>query len=879
MKSGLVEKFRKDYQAPSHDIEQLQLDFDLHEDHALVRARMSVARAPGAAADAAFALDGEDLELVSVQLDGVPLGPTDYQLDDEGLRLAAPPERFELRTEVRIKPQENTQLSGLYRSSAMFCTQCEAEGFRRITFFPDRPDVMTRYRVRIEAGRAAYPVLLSNGNLVEQGEAGGDRHYAVWEDPFKKPSYLFALVAGDLGLIEDSFTTMSGREVALKVWSEHENTDRLDHAMQALKKSMQWDEEVYGREYDLDIFNIVAVNDFNMGAMENKSLNVFNTAYVLAKAETATDRDFDLVEGVVGHEYFHNWTGNRVTCKDWFQLTLKEGLTVFRDQQFSADMASAAVKRIEDVRVLRRRQFPEDAGPMAHPIRPESYIAMDNFYTVTVYNKGAEIIRMYHTLLGAEGFRKGTDLYFERHDGQAVSCDDFRAAMADANGVDLDQFERWYLQSGTPEVHAEGSWDAESGRYTLTLRQSCPATPGQPQKRAFQIPVAVGLLGADGRDLPLQLEGLEMRATTTCVLQLREAEQRFVFAGVKERPVASLLRGFSAPVKLRLDQSDEELAFLLAHDSDSFNRWEAGQKLYQRVLLNAYQVLGEGGQPRLPGVVLEAWRSTLIAEGMDRSLQAYALMPPDEATLAEEIEQADPGRVHAARQWLLGALAAACAVELEHVYAELAPQGPFRHDPAETGRRRLRNLCLAMLAELPEAAASARAAHQFELADNMTDQEAALAVLADLPGDARQAALASFLERWRQDPLVMDKWLEIQAGADLPDTAERVTALLEHEVFDIKNPNKARALVRSFAENLAHFHRPDGAGYRFLADRVLELDPLNPQISARLVQPLGRWRRTAPALGAMMKEQLERIAAREGVSKDLFEIVQRSLAD
>ncbi|MBC8329870.1 MAG: aminopeptidase N [Planctomycetes bacterium] len=878
VKAAPAEKFREDYRAPDHDILELELDFGLFDDHALVRASMSVARAAGADAGSDLSLDGEDLELLRVELDGAELRPGAYRLDGERLVIPAPPASFRLVTEVRIKPQENTQLSGLYRSADMFCTQCEAEGFRRITFFPDRPDVMTRYHVRVEADRARFPVLLSNGNLVEQGEAGGGRHYTVWEDPFKKPSYLFALVAGDLGHIEDRYTTLSGRQVLLRVWSEHENTDRLAHALRALMNSMKWDERVYGREYDLDVFNIVAVNDFNMGAMENKSLNVFNSAYVLAKAETATDQDFDLIEGVVGHEYFHNWTGNRVTCRDWFQLTLKEGLTVFRDQQFSADMASAAVKRIEDVRVLRRRQFPEDAGPMAHPVRPESYIAMDNFYTVTVYNKGAEVIRMYHTLLGAEGFREGMDLYFERHDGQAVSCDDFRAAMADANGADLAQFERWYLQAGTPVVEAECRYRPDSGEFEIELRQSCPATPKQPEKLPFHIPVAVGLIGADGRDLPLVQEGAAGPCQGPYVLELRQAVQRFVFTGLSERPVPSLLRGYSAPVKLRLEQDDEQLAFLLAHDSDSFNRWEAGQKLYQRVLLSAYAALSAGGSPQLPETVLRAWRSTLAAEGIDASLQAYALIPPDEATLAEEVEQADPALLHQAREWLLGRLAAACRSELEDRYAALAPSGPFRHDPAETGRRRLRNLCLEMLSRLPESGSDERCLEQFRGADNMTDQEGALQVLASSGGDAREVALAAFLETWRQDPLVMDKWLAIQAGADLADTVERVTALLQHPVFEIKNPNKARALVRSFSENLPHFHRADGAGYRFLADRVLELDPLNPQISARLVQPLGRWRRMEPALGARMKQQLERIAAHEGVSKDLFEIVQRSLA-
>jgi aminopeptidase N len=871
-----VEKFRKDYRPLDFHILGLELDFQLFDDHARVESRIRFERREGAPDAALLPLDAEDLQLLGLWLDGRELGEGEFTHEDEQIVLRGLPASGELRTAVRIEPQKNTQLSGLYRSSGMFCTQCEAEGFRRITPFPDRPDVMTVFRVRVEADRTSCPVLLSNGNLVGEGEAEGGRHWTLWEDPFKKPSYLFALVAGDLGHIEDRFKTLSGREVVLRVWSEHENVGALSHAMQSLVNSMKWDEEVYGREYDLDLFNIVAVNDFNMGAMENKSLNVFNTAYVLARPETATDRDFDLVEGVVGHEYFHNWTGNRVTCRDWFQLTLKEGLTVFRDQQFSADMASAAVKRIEDVKVLRGRQFPEDGGPMAHPIRPESYIAMDNFYTVTVYNKGAEVIRMYHTLLGAEGFRRGSDLYFERHDGQAVTCDDFRAAMADATGADLAQFERWYDQAGTPVVEAEGSWDAAARTYTLVLRQSCPATPGQEDKQPFLIPVAVGLVGSDGRDLPLHLDGAGEEFDG--VLVLREREQRFVFTGVEAEPVPSLLRGFSAPVKLRLEQSDEQLAFLLAHDSDSFNRWEAGQKLYTRVLLSAYEELGAGGSPRLPAVVGEAWRSALTATGVDRSLQAYALIPPDEATLAEEIEAVDPARLHAAREWLLRELAASCRAELEQAYAALAPTGAYRHDPQETGRRRLRNLCLALLARLPGEDGASRAEAQFAAADNMTDGLAALDVLASDPGPARERSLSAFLEQWRGDALVMDKWLAIQALADLPDTVERVAALLDHEVFDLKNPNKARALIRSFAENLPHFHRADGAGHRFLADQVLALDPLNPQISARLVQPLGRWRRMAPALGASMKAQLERIAAADGVSKDLFEIVQRSLA-
>ncbi|RMH01760.1 MAG: aminopeptidase N [Planctomycetota bacterium] len=874
-----VEKFRKDYRPPSHEIERLELDFDLHEDGARVRSRMWVRRRPEAPTDADFVLDGEDLELVSLRLDGRDLGPAAYTLDDARLVLPAPPAGFELACEVRIRPQDNTRLSGLYRSSGMFCTQCEAEGFRRITFFPDRPDVMTRYRVRIEADRGRYPVLLSNGNLVEQGEAGAGRHFAVWEDPFKKPSYLFALVAGDLGCLEGDFTTRSGRRVALRLWSEHENVDKLRHALASLQRAMRWDEEEYGREYDLDVFNIVAVGDFNMGAMENKSLNIFNTAYVLARPDTATDEDFDLIEGVVGHEYFHNWTGNRVTCRDWFQLTLKEGLTVFRDQQFSAAMASAAVKRIEDVKALRKRQFPEDAGPLAHPIRPESYVAMDNFYTATVYNKGAEVVRMFHTLLGRDGFRRGMDLYFERHDGQAVSCDDFRAALADANGVDLDRFERWYSQAGTPVVEAVGTWDEAGRRYTLRLAQCCPPTPGQERKEPFPIPIAVGLIGPDGADLPLRLAGEERAAAPgSRVLLLEREVQEFVFTDLPARPVPSLLRNFSAPVRLRMEVGDEELAFRLAHDSDAFNRWQAGQDLFQRVILQAYRAFAGGADPVLPEVVRDAWRTTLLADGIDRSLQAYALTPPDEAVLAEEISDLDPALLHRAREWLLGALAAACAAELRARREELAPVGPYRHDPAETGRRRLRNLCLGLLARLAGTDAGELCWRQFTEADNMTDQEAALRILASLDLPERERALADFADRWRDDPLVMDKWFAVQAGADLPDTVERVAELVRHPAFTLRNPNRARSVIRHFAANLPHFHRADGAGYRFLADQILELDAINPQVAAREVQPLGRWGGIEPGRRRLMRAEMERIAAAD-LSRDLDEVVRRSLAD
>ncbi len=860
-----VEKFRKDYRAPDFEFDSVQLQFDIHDSHTLVHGRIEVRRAGDPVAS--LELHGEDLTLENVAIDGRELDAADYQLDAEHLTLLDVPDAFVLETRVRIDPAANTQLSGLYKSSGMYCTQCEAEGFRRITYFQDRPDVMTVFRVRVEADRGACPVLLSNGNLVESGDAGDGRHFAEWDDPFKKPSYLFALVAGDLGHVHDTFTTVGGTVVDLYVYSEHENVDRLGHSMACLISAMRWDEEAFGREYDLEIYNIVAVNDFNMGAMENKSLNVFNSARVLASPDTATDGDYEVIDGVVAHEYFHNWTGNRVTCRDWFQLTLKEGLTVFRDQQYSADMTSAAVKRIEDVRVLRGYQYPEDAGPMAHPIRPESYIAMDNFYTVTVYDKGAEVIRLYHTLLGTDGFRKGMDLYFERHDGSAVTCDDFRAAMADANGADLTQLDRWYSQAGTPVVRAEGAWDEAAQTYTLTLEQSCPATPGQPDKEPFHIPVACGLLDAAGDDL-----------VGTRVLELREARQEFVFDGVTSEPTPSLLRNYSAPVKLRVDLTDDQLAFLLAHDSDAFNRWEAGQMLGTRVVLGLVDDVKAGLPLSLDEGLVAAFHQTLRATDIDRSLQAYALRLPGERTLGEEMDVVLPHELHAAREHAVKTLARALQGDLLDIYEREAPQGPYRYSPAEAGRRRLRNLCLGYLSSLETDEAIALCERQFEAADNMTDQLTALACLASIPGPACDRALDAFYDQWKDVPLVVDKWLSVQAGADRDDTLQRVDALLSHPAYDIRNPNKVRALVRVYFRNQAAFHAAGGDGYRWVADRILELDALNPQMSARTADAFTPWRRFDAGIQGMMKAQLERIAGREGISKNLFEIVSKSLA-
>jgi aminopeptidase N len=861
-----VEVFRRDYRPYPFAVDRVELDFELGEESTVVRSRIELHRTGGA--DEGLFLDGEDLELRSVRIDGTAVDEGFYKVDGEGLTLPHVPDAFVLEIEAVNHPKANTQLSGLYTSGGMFCTQCEALGFRRITFFPDRPDVMTRFRVRLAADRERFPVLLSNGNRVEARELDDGRHEAVWDDPFPKPSYLFALVAGDLGHVHGTFTTMGGREVDLFVWSEHDNVGRLAHALRCLRSAMAWDEEVFGREYDLDLFNIVAVNDFNMGAMENKSLNVFNAARVLASPETATDDDFEVIDGVIAHEYFHNWTGNRVTCRDWFQLTLKEGLTVLRDQLYSADVTSEAVKRIDDVRMLRSFQFPEDAGPTAHPIRPESYIAMDNFYTATVYEKGAEVLRMIRTLVGMDGFRKGMDLYFERHDGQAVTCDDFRAAMAAANDVDLDQFERWYAQAGTPAMTAEGAHDADQQTYTLTLTQSCPPTPGQQTKEPFHMPVAVGLLGSDGSDL-----------IGTRVLELREAKQRFVFEGIGEPPVPSLLRGFSAPVKLTAPLDDAQLAFLMAHDSDPFNRWEAGQVLYSRVALRLVgEIQSDAVDPAVPEALVVAFGELLTGDDVDPSLRSFAMGIPGERTLGDSMLTVDPDAIHSARRLMARTLAADHEAALQTIYRREAPRGPYRYSPAEAGRRRLRNASLGYLSALGRADTTGLCVAQLHDADNMTDEIAALHCLARLPGAACDEALAHFYTRWNENPLVLDKWFSTQAGALRDDALERVDALLGHPDFDPKNPNRFRALVRTFSRNQPAFHRPDGEGYRWLADRVRALDPLNPQVAARTAEAFAPWRRFDDARQGLMRGQLERIAERNGISKNLYEIVTRCLA-
>lgn len=874
----------KDYRAPDYLIDETHLTFELFEDHTLVHAQLVMRRNP-AAGDGLppLVLDGQQLELLDLHLDDVPLAAGDYQLTDSHLSLQPTQARFVIDSTVRIHPESNTALEGLYKSGGMFCTQCEAEGFRKITFYLDRPDVMSVFTTTLSADKQAYPILLSNGNPIASGEEEDGRHWATWQDPFKKPAYLFALVAGDLWCIEDSFRTLSGRDVALRIYVEPENIGKLQHAMDSLKKSMKWDEEVYGREYDLDIFMIVAVNDFNMGAMENKGLNIFNSSCVLAHPDTATDAAHQRVEAVVAHEYFHNWSGNRVTCRDWFQLSLKEGFTVFRDAEFSADMNSRTVKRIEDVAFLRTHQFAEDAGPMAHPVRPDSYMEISNFYTLTIYEKGAEVLRMIHTLLGAEAFRKGSDLYFERHDGQAVTCDDFVQAMEDASGQDLTQFKRWYTQSGTPRLAVEDCYDAHAKTYTLTFRQSCPATPGQERKEPFVIPVAMGLLDSHGRELPLRLVGEAEAAGTSRVLAVTEAVQSFTFVEVPVQPLPSLLRGFSAPVKLHYPYGRDQLMFLMQHDSDGFNRWEAGQQLAVQVLQALVEQQQRGEPLHLDGRLIEALRAVLADETLDQAMVAEMLSLPAEAYLAELSEMADVDAIHIAREFAREAIARELFDLLWARYQrcrEASRSTPYAADAAQIARRSLQNIALSYLMLARSEEALDVCVEQFEHADNMTERLAALAVLVNSPFDADKAnALAKFAEHFKDDALVMDQWFAVQAACPLPGGLERVQALMHHGAFTLKNPNKVRALIGAFAnQNHVNFHRIDGAGYRFLADQVIALNALNPQIASRQLTPLTRWRKFDQTRQVLMRAELERILASGELSGDVYEVLSKSLA-
>ncbi|SDC40123.1 aminopeptidase N [Belnapia rosea] len=864
--------YRADYRPPAFLIDTVELDFRLDPAATLVRARLAFRRnGPGP-----MRLDGQGLALLEARIDGAVLPEARLGLGADGsLTVADAPDSGMLETLVRIAPEKNTELSGLYTSGGNFYTQCEAEGFRRITFFPDRPDVMSRYTVTITADRARCPVMLSNGNPDGSGGNEDGTHWVRWIDPHPKPSYLFALVAGDLVDVHESFVTKSGRQVALNIWVRRGDEDRCGHAMDSLIRSMRWDEEVFGLEYDLDVFNIAAVSDFNMGAMENKGLNVFNTKYVLAKPETATDGDYQGIETVIAHEYFHNWTGNRVTCRDWFQLSLKEGLTVFRDQEFSADQGSRAVKRIRDVRGLRAAQFPEDAGPMAHPVRPDSYIEIDNFYTPTVYQKGAEVVRLIHTRIGAAAFRRGMDLYIARCDNRAVTIEDFVAAMQEASGVDLSGFMGWYDQAGTPELTMEDRYEPEARRWVLTLRQAVPPTPGQPDKHPVAIPVAMGLLDAGGAELPTRLAGENEAKPGTRLLMLEAAEQSFTFEDVAAPPVPSLLRGFSAPVKLK-GVSQDRLRFLAVHDTDPFVRWESGLQYATALMLQMVAARQRGEAPGFDPALEEAVRNTLRGAEADPAFAAEALSLPGEGFVADQMEVADPAAVHAVREGLRREIGRRCGDVLRATYDALAEAGEYRVDGRSIGRRALRNACLAYLVAAGE---TGLAEAQYAAAGNMTDRLAALSLLADAEGPAREGPLADFHARWRGDDLVLDKWFSIQAMSSRADTPAAIRTLYAHPDFDLRNPNRARSLIGAFASgNPLHFHAEDGEGYRFLADAVIALDPINGSIAARLVGPLGQWRRQAPGRAALMRRELERVLAVPKLSKGTFEKASKALA-
>ena len=1009
-----------DYRQPDYLIHETHLHFELYDDHALVHAHLLLERNPQLDSSQLppLVLDGVNLELKHIALDDRVLDEGEYQVDAESLQLQPVKAEFTLDTTVRIEPQNNTELEGLYRSGGMFCTQCEAEGFRKITYYQDRPDVMSSFTTTLSADKQQYPVLLSNGNKIDEGEEG-ERHWATWEDPHKKPAYLFALVAGDLWCVEDSFTTMSGREVTLRMFVEPQNIDKCQHGMDSLKKSMRWDEKVYGREYDLDIFMIVAVDDFNMGAMENKGLNIFNSSCVLAKPETSTDAAFQRIESIVAHEYFHNWSGNRVTCRDWFQLSLKEGFTVFRDAEFSSDMNSRTVKRIEDVTFLRTHQFAEDAGPLAHPVRPPEYMEISNFYTWTIYEKGAEVVRMLHTLLGPELFRKGSDLYFERHDGQAVTCDDFVAAMGAVSGRDLTRFKLWYSQAGTPVLHVSDRYDAEKQEYRLQVRQSCPATPGQPEKEPFVIPLAMGLLdAATGEEIRLPLPaaivvpspdtttldpviaaqdsaiagpslviaGLDPAISSDCaagqgdhpvkpgddvvcdagddalcdvsngvsdsaadnvmssagedaphnvVLEVTEAAQEFVFTGIANQPLPSLLRGFSAPVKLEYDYSREQLAFLLAHDTDGFNRWEAGQQLAIQVFSEALHQQQNGQPLEFDPQLAQALTKVLADDQLDEALKAEIISLPSLAYLLELQDIVDVANSHAVREALRLSLAQQLEQPLREIYLQLREQArntEYRPEAGQIGRRRLQSMALSYLmllektsslsnqtSSLPGQTSSlpdlirqspdpvqsseeitrssrmmtepavieqagqylAACIEQFEQADNMTERLAALSNLvnSNARGQAEQA-LAAFGEEFAGEPLVMDQWFSVQASSPVFSDAAQIRKLMEHPAFSIKNPNKVRAVLGAFSQhNLPQFHAADGSGYALLAEQVAALDALNPQMSARMVNPLTRWRRHSAPLGERMRKELEKLQALPKLSKDLYEVLDKALID
>ena len=874
------ETFLADYQVPNYLIDTVHLHFDLGASETRVRSVLSMRKNPqGSGGDCV--LDGEQVELVSIKLNGRNLHGNEYQRTDHALLLASLPDAFELEIETLIHPDKNTALEGLYHSGNLLCTQCEAEGFRRITYYMDRPDVMAVFTVSLVADKQQWPIMLANGNLDEQGVFDDGRHWTRWHDPHPKPSYLFALVAGDLYRQQDHFTTMSGRDIDLEIYVDPENSHKCDHALTSLKQAMKWDEDTYGREYDLDVFMIVAVNDFNMGAMENKGLNIFNSACVLASPETATDRDYHTIQSIVGHEYFHNWSGNRVTCRDWFQLSLKEGFTVLRDQQFSADMNSEAVQRIDDVNQLRSMQFAEDAGPMAHPVRPASFIEISNFYTVTIYEKGAEVVGMIKTIVGDAGFRKGTDLYFDRHDGQAVTTDDFVKAIEDANHVDLTQFKRWYSQAGTPILTVEGKYDDFENTYTLTIAQRCPTTPDQATKENFYIPVAIGLLDQEGNSLPLQLDTDHAEYTeTTRVLALTESEQQFTFININAPVIPSLLRGFSAPVKLDVNRSDAELAFLMANDTDSFNRWDAGQKLIINTLLRLVHDVQQQQLLAISNELIEQFEKVLTNPKSDPALIGKMLSLPTENYLAAQMDIADVDAIHIARRFLKKKLATSLKQQFINVYQQQSSSDQYQFTAVDMARRSLKNTCLSYLMVTDDPMETQRCLKQMKQSDNMTDTLVGLALLADQAGPEGEHALRAFYEQWQDDRQVVDKWLSVQAQSSLPDTLLRVKGLMKHPAFSIKNPNNVRALIGQFCRNNPiNFHAIDGSGYQFLAQQIKVLNDLNPQVASRMLGAFNSWRHYDEMRQGLMKQALSDIAAHEGLSSDVYEVVTKYLAD
>ncbi len=859
-------------------VDHVELWFDLDPRLTRVSSRLHLVK--NAAVDTEeneLVLDGEDLDLQEIRLNGRMLAENDYKFSDQKLRIPAVPAEFTLETVVTIQPANNTALEGLYVSSGNFCTQCEAEGFRRITFFPDRPDVLARFDVEIRANAGEYPVLLSNGNRVAGGTLDDGRHWVRWSDPFPKPSYLFALVAGDLALVNDRYVTASGRDISLEIYVQEHNSLKCGHAMQSLQKAMRWDEQVYGLEYDLDTYMLVVVDDFNMGAMENKGLNIFNSRFVLASPETATDDDFQRIESVIAHEYFHNWTGNRVTCRDWFQLSLKEGLTVFRDQEFSADLSARSIKRIQDVQLLRTVQFAEDAGPMAHPVRPESYVEINNFYTATVYEKGAELIRMQHKLLGVAGFKKGLDLYFKRHDGQAVTIEDFVAAMESANNRDLQQFRRWYSQSGTPCLRVSGDYDPHKKIYKLGFVQVHKSSPGQDEKLPLHIPVAMGLLDAHGNSIPLKTD-TGLSSQQTLVLNVTEQEQVVSFVDVPVQPIPSLLREFSAPVKLEYNYSIEDLRVLMTGDADSFNRWQASDVFAERVLLQRIKSnsVAEG---KLESEYLSAFSNLLEDRSQDAGLVSRALMLPGEQYLAEQLDPFDPSAIHTARQALLREIATEHYELLVQRYLELQDE-QYRLEADAIADRALKNLCLSYLVCTGKNDAIELCVTQYRQANNMTDRIAALGGIVDRGGVLAQDVLDDFYRQFEDEALVLDKWFAIQAVSQCENALDKVLKLSEHPAFSLSNPNRVRSLVGAFSQlNLYHFHSVSGRGYQFLSDHVLQLNDRNPQIAARLVAAFNSWRRVIKPQRQLMLKQLQRIYDHPGLSADVFEIVDKAISE